>query len=88
MQALSRITFVPYALAFTFPLEMVLSAGTNKISKYVTFPPLVVTLNAPLQGVNGQGVSQTSYHISVSVRPASAAENRSPRRTSYVKDGN
>lgn len=33
-------------------------------------------------------VSQTSPHISVRVRPASAAQDRSPRITSCVKDGN
>lgn len=63
MQAPSRITFVPYALAFTFPLEMVLSAGTNKISKYVIFPPPMVILNAPLQGVNGRSVSNLVSHL-------------------------
>jgi len=87
MRALSRITFVPYVLAFKFPLKMVSSAGTNKISKYVIFPPPVVILTAPLQGINGRGVSLTSYHISISVRPASAAQDRSPRRTSCAKDG-
>lgn len=40
MQALSRTAFVPYVLSYMFPLEIILSAGANKISKYVIFLPL------------------------------------------------
>lgn len=63
MQSLSRITFVPYALTFTFPLEMVLRAGTSKTSKYVISLPPMVILNALLQGANGQGVSNLTSHF-------------------------
>lgn len=63
MQSLSRITFVPYALTFTFPLEMVLRAETRKISKYIISLSPMVILHALLKGANGQGVSNPTSHL-------------------------
>lgn len=84
IQSQSRTTFVPYALALTFPLEMVLWTRSQNIS--VLFPLWLYKMH--FCKVIMDKVSQTSPHISVRVRPASAAEDRSPRTTSCVKDGN
>lgn len=48
---------------FYIPFGNGFKCRNNKISIYVIFPPSVVILNAPLQGVNGKGVSNLISHL-------------------------